>query len=316
MLLADFPPLGLRIAAVLFGLVWGSFLNVVIYRVPRGMSVVRPASHCPGCGASIPGYRNVPVLSWIFLRGKAGCCGVPISPRYPLVEAAGGVLSWAIVEVIVLPMAPQTPAIHALAVYLADLALALGLLAAAFIDVEHMIIPDAISLGGTALGIATFALRDMRLTDALIGAAVGFAEVWLIDFVYSKWRGKAGMGIGDAKLTMLAGAWFGYGGALFTLGAGAIQGTLVMVALLATGKRIEEPEAVKRERQQLRAELETMSAEERAEVEKEIALDPLGEEPEEGLAKAPIAFGPFLILAILELLLIGRERMLALLLAV
>ncbi len=309
MLLADFPPIGLRVAAVLFGLVWGSFLNVVIYRLPRGMSVVRPASHCPGCGASIPGYRNIPVLSWLLLRGKAGCCGAPISARYPLVEACGGLVSLGIVEAVILGFPPETPAIHALAVYLADLALALGLVAAAFIDLEHMIVPDSISFGGTALGIATFALRDMRLVDCVIGAAVGFVLVWLpFDVLYAKLRGKPGMGLGDAKLTMLAGAWFGYPGALFVLGAGAIQGTVAALAIVASGKTIEEPEAVRREREELRAEMEKMSAEERAEVEKELARDPLADEPEEGLGKARIAFGPFLILAILECLLIGRER--------
>ena len=309
MLLADFPHLALRIMAVLFGLVWGSFLNVVIYRLPRGMSVVRPASHCPACGKSIPGYRNIPVLSWVFLRGKAGCCGAPISPRYPLVEAAGGLVSLAIVEAVILAFPPETEAIHALAVYVADLALALALIAAAFIDLEHMIVPDVISFGGTALGIATFALRDLRLTDSLIGAAVGFALVWLpFDVLYARVRGKAGMGLGDAKLTMLAGAWFGYPGALFVLGAGAVQGTVAALAIVISGKKIEEPEAVKREREELRAELATMSEKERAEVEKELALDPLADEPEEGLGKARIAFGPFLILAILECLLIGRER--------
>jgi leader peptidase (prepilin peptidase)/N-methyltransferase len=309
MLLADFPPLGLRLAAVVFGVVWGSFLNVVIHRVPRGMSVVRPASHCPSCGAAIAGYRNIPVLSWLVMRGKASCCGATISPRYPLVEAAGGVMSLAILEAIVFAMPQATPALHALVVYLTDLALGLGLTAAAFIDVEHMIVPDSISLGGTALGIATFALRDMQLTDSLTGAIAGFALVWLpFDFLYSKLRGKPGMGLGDAKLTMLAGAWFGYPGALFALGAGAIQGTLATVALLIAGKRIEEPEAVKREREQLRAELATMSEQERALVEKELRLDPLADEPEEGLGKARIAFGPFLILAILECLLIGRDR--------
>jgi leader peptidase (prepilin peptidase) / N-methyltransferase len=307
--LADFPPSFLRVMAVLWGLVWGSFLNVVIYRVPRGMSVVRPASHCPACGKPIPGWRNVPVLSWVLQRGKAACCGASIAPRYALVEAAGGLLAWGVLEAIVLALPPETPALHALAVFVADTALALGLLAAAFIDLEHMIIPDAISLGGAAFGIATFALRDMRFTDALLGAAVGFVAVWLpLIVVYQRVRGKAGMGLGDAKLLALAGAWFGWQSALFVLGAGAIQGTIAAIGLVLFGKKLEEPEAVKREREEIRAELEKMTPEERAEVEKELALDPLAEEPEAGLGKARIAFGPFLILAILECLLIGRDR--------
>src|SRR5438105_15868720 len=123
------------------------------------------------------------------------------------------------------------------------------------------------------------------------------------------------MGLGDAKLLALAGGWFGWQGALFVLGAGAIQGTVAAIGLVLFGKKIEEPEAVKREREELRAELAAMSEAERAEIEKELALDPLAEEPEEGLGKARIAFGPFLILAILECLLIGRDRILGWMLA-
>jgi len=310
MFLADFPPVALRIFAALLGLVWGSFLNVVIYRVPREMSIVRPPSHCPSCSAPIVAYRNVPVFAWLALRGRAACCGVRISARYPLVEAMGGILSLAVLETLVLSLPPGTPALHALMVYVAHFALVLGLVAAAFIDLEHMIVPDAVSLGGTLLGLATSPIRDMPWVDSLLGAAVGFALVWLpFDFLYSKLRGKPGMGRGDAKLMMLAGAWLGVPGALFVLGAGAIQGTVAAFAMLLLGKTIEEPEAVKREREDVRRELEQMSEEERAEVLRELALDPLADEPEEGIGKARIAFGPFLILAILECLLLGRERL-------
>jgi leader peptidase (prepilin peptidase)/N-methyltransferase len=307
--LADFPPAFLRVVAVLFGLVWGSFLNVVIHRLPREMSLVRPASHCPACGTPIPFYRNLPVLSWLLQRGRAACCGAKVSPRYLFVELAGGLASWAIVETLILPLPGATPALHALAVYLADLALALGLVAAAFIDLEHMIVPDSISLGGTVLGLATFALRDQQPLDGVIGAAVGFVVVWLpFVFGYAKLRGRPGMGLGDAKLTMLAGAWFGWPGALLVLGGGAVQGSVAMLILALAGKKVEEPEAVRREREELRAELEQLDPEERAAVEKELEADPLAEEPESGWGKARVAFGPFLILAILECLLIGTER--------
>src|SRR6478672_13477346 len=93
-----------NVATFAFGLLWGSFLNVVIYRVPRELSVVRPASRCPGCGTPIAGYDNIPVLSYIILRGRARCCGVRMSPRYPLVELIGGALSLAILELVVLQM--------------------------------------------------------------------------------------------------------------------------------------------------------------------------------------------------------------------
>src|SRR5262245_15171953 len=116
MMLDDVPPLFLRVFALAFGLIWGSFLNVVIYRVPRGMSVVRPASHCPACAAPVRAWQNVPVLSFALLRGKAGCCGAKISFRYPLVELIGGVLSLAILEAVVMRLAPTTPLPRALAI--------------------------------------------------------------------------------------------------------------------------------------------------------------------------------------------------------
>ncbi|WP_437604370.1 prepilin peptidase [Sorangium sp. So ce590] len=308
-MLADFPPWFLRAFALCFGLLWGSFLNVVIHRVPRELSVVRPGSRCPACGTPIRAFDNIPVLSYLLLRGRARCCGAPVSPRYPLVEAAGGVLSLAIVELIILQLPWSTPILHALATYTADLALALGLLAATFIDLEHMYIPDAITIGGAVLGVATASLRSMGFTDALLGAAIGFAVVWLPFVVlYPRIRGgRVGMGLGDAKLLMLAGAWFGWGGALFVLGAGAVQGSIVAIGMLLVRGSIEEPEAVRLEREQIRAELAAMSPEERAAAEKEIAQDPLAEAPGEGFGQARIAFGPFLALATLECLLVGRD---------
>jgi len=263
------------------------------------------------------------VLSWLTQRGKAACCGARISARYPLVELAGGVLSLAIVDVLVLQLPGSTSPAHAFAVYGSYFALALGLVAAAFIDLEHMIVPDRISLGGTVLGVATFSLRNMDLTDALIGSVVGFVIVWLpFDVLYSRLRGLPGMGLGDAKLMMLAGAWLGWQGAVLVLCAGAIQGTLATLVVLAVRGRIEEPEAVIRERRELKEQLEQITPEyldslpaaERRELElelDELAKDPLAEDPEEGFGKARIAFGPFLILATLECLLIGSDRIYA-----
>lgn len=306
--IGDLPPLVLRLYAVLFGLVWGSFLNVVIYRVPRGMSVVRPPSHCPGCSKPVRVRDNLPVLGYLLLRGRARCCGAKLSPRYPLVEAIGGVLSLAILEVIIFPMGDATSLARAGAVYVADLALVLGLTAGAFIDLEHMILPDSITIGGALLGVATSSLRGLSFTQSLVGAAVGFVIVWLpFVVIYPLLRGKVGMGLGDAKLLMLAGAWFGWGGALLVLGGGAVQGTIAALALLLFKGKIEEPEAVKQEREEIKKELEQMSPEERAEVEKELAEDPLAEEAGEGLGGARIAFGPFLSLAAIECLFVGRE---------
>jgi leader peptidase (prepilin peptidase) / N-methyltransferase len=307
-LLDDVPPLFLRVFAVLFGLVWGSFLNVVIYRVPRHMSVVSPPSHCPSCGAPVRPWDNVPVLGFLLLRGKARCCGARLSPRYPLVEAIGGLLSLAILEAVVFRLGALTPLPRALAIYAADLTLALGLVAGTFIDLEHMYLPDAITVGGAVLGIATSSLRSLRFVDALVGAAVGFTIVWLpFVVVYPRIRGRVGMGLGDAKLLMLAGAWFGWEGALFVLGAGAVQGTLVALPLLLFKGKIDEPEAVQREREEMKKEMETLPPEERAELTRELAADPLAEEAGPGMGQARIAFGPFLSLASIECLLAGRD---------
>jgi leader peptidase (prepilin peptidase) / N-methyltransferase len=293
--------------ALFFGLIWGSFLNVVIHRVPLGMSVVHPPSQCPACKTPIRPWDNIPVFGWLLLGGKARCCGVKVSARYPLVEAIGGVLSLAIVHVIIAALPPSTSMGRAAAIYVVDLALILGLVAAAFIDVEHMILPDEITLGGTVLGLATASFRDMTFPDAFLGAGVGFATVYVpFVLIYPMLRGGVGMGLGDAKLLMLAGAWFGWIGAIVVLCAGAIQGTLAAIGTLLLKGKIEEPEAVRKEREEIRAELEKLSADERAEVEKELAKDPLMEEAEDGLGRARMAFGPFLVLATIEFLFFGK----------
>ena len=318
-----FPQWFLAGTAVSFGLVFGSFLNVVIYRLPRGENLAFPGSHCPSCGAPIRAYDNIPVLSWVLLRGKARCCGQGISVRYPLVELAGGLLAGAVLERIVL-RDPTLPLWHGALLFALYLALGLGLVAAAFIDIEHMILPDEITLGGAALGVASAPWRfDVgavahgpwyelvrasagpalaNVVDALFGAVLGFVIIWLpFDVLYRRLRGRTGMAMGDAKLVMLAGAWGGWPGALFALLAGALQGTLVMAFLLLTGRRPEEPDAVRAEREAFRAALEAASGEEREALEAELAADPLlASEPEEGLLQARLAFGPFLVLAVLE----------------
>lgn len=311
MRLSDFPSWFVLTFGVAFGLLWGSFLNVVIYRVPRGLSVVRPGSACPACGKPIRAWDNVPVFSFLLLRGKARCCGARFSPRYPLVELIGGVLALAVLEVLVLPLPETTSLGRSLAVFCASLALVLGLTAAAFIDLEHMILPDSITIGGAVLGVATSSFREMSFVDALVGGAAGFLIVWLpFIVIYPKIRGgKVGMGLGDAKLLMTAGAWFGWSGALVVLGAGAVQGTIAAVGELLFRGKIEEPEEVKKEREEFRAELAAMTPEERAEAEKEFAGDPLMEEAEEGAAHARVAFGPFLVLATIEYLFFGKRAL-------
>ncbi len=303
MILADAPLWFLRTFAIAFGLIWGSFLNVVIYRVPREMSVVRPGSHCPACSKPIAGYDNVPVLSYVLLRGRARCCGAKMSPRYPLVELIGGALSLAIVEVVIRALPASEPLGRVVAIYGADLALCLGLTAAAFIDAEHMYLPDTVTIGGAILGVATASFRGLRIGQSLVGAATGFFVLWFFGFLYKKLRGRTGAGLGDAKLLMLAGAWFGWPGVYWTLLAGSVQGTLFAVVTYLVRGKIEEPASVTAERE----ELEKAAAEGDLEAKEILEDDPLGKPPEEGFARAAIPFGPFLILAILELLFAERE---------
>ncbi|HEU4409727.1 MAG TPA: prepilin peptidase [Polyangiaceae bacterium] len=313
MALVDLPPWLWRVFGALFGLVWASFINVVIYRHPRGMSVARPPSHCPGCGAPVRPYDNVPVLSWLLLRGRARCCGAAISPRYPLVEAAGALLAWAIVETHVLRLPPDTPAAHALALYVAYLAFALGLLAAAFIDLEHFYVPDEVTLGGTLLGFATASLRGSTFTESGVGALAGFVLVWLpFDFLYRRLRGRTGMAMGDAKLVMMAGAWFGWTGAAFALVAGAAQGlAFALVLWLASGK-LGDPQALERERAAELAAIEALPPSEREAARAELEHDPLFQPGAGGLG-ARLAFGPFLALAMLERLFFGQPAFLRML---
>ena len=305
--LSEFPPIFLLIFGVAFGLVWGSFLNVVIHRLPLGKSVVSPPSHCPACGAPVRAIDNVPVVSFLVLRGKARCCGQRISPRYPAVELIGGLLAAAVLELIVFELPGETSIAAALAIFGAYLALGLALVALTFIDLEYMLLPDSLTLGTALLGVVTAGLRGESTLDLVLGAAIGFAMVYLpFDLLYRLIRGQPGMGIGDAKLTLLAGAWFGWKGAAFALFAGAIQATVAVLVVVLFRGRIDEPEAVVREREELEAAIQAAEGEERAELERERDLDPVMRAPEAGLGRARLPFGPFLAIATLEYLLFAR----------
>lgn len=167
-----------------------------------------------------------------------------------------------------------------------------------------MILPDSITLGGTVLGLATaFTRPGASFKQSCIGAALGFFGIWLLfDVLYRKIRGKVGMGLGDAKLVMLAGAWFGWHGALFALLAGSVQGTFTMLAVLIAQGRIEEPEAVTQERRARLLELEeAVCDEERERMQREMAADPVLSNPTSPhLASSKFAFGPFLAISIIE----------------
>lgn len=311
MLFSEFPEWFVLAICVGLGLAFGSFLNVVIYRLPRGENLSHPGSRCPGCGTPIRWYDNIPVLGWLFLGGKSRCCKMKISVRYPLVELLGGGLAWGIAATRILPNATSLGGVEGFVLFAAYLALGLGLIAAAAIDLEHMYLPDPITLGGAVLGIVTVPLRPpFGFVEALVGGAVGFLIVFVpFIWLYEKLRGFPGMGLGDAKLLLLAGAWFGWQGALFALLAGAVQGTLVAIVVYLTRGKIEEPEAVRQERAAMLAAIEAAEGEEKAALMAELAEDPIGHEAGEGLGQARLAFGPFLVLGCIELLLFGEPIM-------
>lgn len=304
MLLHEVPRWFVSVLCVGLGLCFGSFLNVVIYRLPRELSLSHPGSACPACGTSIAAYDNIPVLSWLLLGGRARCCKARISPRYPLIELLGGLMAWTIVDLRLLPDSQELSIGEAGFLFTVYLALALGLLAAAAIDLEHMILPDSLTFGGAALGLLSSPFRpEVDPPLALVGMVVGYLGIWFpFIWLHTKVRGFPGMGLGDAKLMALAGAWFGPFGVLFTLFAGALQGTLVATTALLVRGKIDEPEAVTEQRRQLQKALSEATGEEKELLLQEFKNDPLALAPEEAPGGPRIAFGPFLALALIELL--------------
>lgn len=308
MVLAELPPVFFLVLATTLGLLFGSFSNVVIHRLPRGESIAFPASHCPACATPIRVYDNLPILGFLLLRGRARCCRKKIPWRYPAVEALGGLWALAITQVLVLDLPGVTPVWRASLLFLVYLALGLMLLIALFIDLDHMLLPDVLTVGGAILGLLTSGwLREIAVTDSALGAAVGYGAVRLLFIDGYRWvRGHAGMGLGDAKLLMLTGAWFGWPGVLFSLLVGSVLGTVVALVVVLTQGTIEEPQSVIKEREEALALLESLEGEERAALEAELAEDPLFAPPREGLAGARLAFGPFLVVTTLAYPLIGE----------
>jgi leader peptidase (prepilin peptidase) / N-methyltransferase len=306
MVIADLPPSFLLVLGGMLGLLFGSFANVVIHRLPRGENLAYPASHCPACGAPIKPWHNLPVLGFLWLRGRARCCKAPISWRYPTVELLGGLWALAVMRALVLDLPLATPLWRAGLLFAVHLALGIMLLCAIFIDLDHMLLPDALTLGGAALGLVSAPLRGLDLLDSALGAAMGFLVVWLL-FVegYRLLRGFPGMGLGDAKLLALAGAWFGWRGVLFALLAGSLLGTLTAIAVYVARGRLEEPESVVRDREELERALEELEGEEKEELARELAKDPLFLKPGSGIGQARLAFGPFLAVATLAYLFVG-----------
>lgn len=205
-----------------FGSLIGSFLNVVIYRWPREESFVSPRSKCPQCGAPIPFYYNIPIISWLMLMGKADCCGVRISARYPLVEFLTGA-SFAF-----------TFYKFGWSVSTAEYCLFLGMaIPCFFIDLDHYLLPDIFTLSGIVLGFAGSFLNPVRTpVSSFFGIVFWGGLLWFISWFYEKYRHKEGMGFGDVKLIAWLGALGGFSAGPFVLWVSGLTGTIVGLFLI------------------------------------------------------------------------------------
>jgi leader peptidase (prepilin peptidase) / N-methyltransferase len=209
------------IYAALVGAAIGSFTNVLVARLPLGESPVRPRSRCPRCSARIAWYDNIPILSWLLLRGRCRTCRTPISIEYPLVEVAGAVI-WLGVAWL------YGPTWHALlGAILLNLVLAIAL-----IDSRHYLIPDPISLGGLAAGLAlSFLPGEPTPLVSLLGAAAGFGVLLAVGVLGERIFKKPAMGGGDMKMMAMVGAFLGPSGAMLTIFLGALIGTIVFAPI-------------------------------------------------------------------------------------
>jgi leader peptidase (prepilin peptidase)/N-methyltransferase len=239
----------LVVFAGVFGAMLGSFLNVCVYRLPRDESVILPASHCPGCGKPIAWYDNLPVLSYLALRGRCRHCRQRISVQYPLVELAAAAI-WAGA------VARLGPSVAAVSTAL----FATLLLGIALTDARHYVIPDEFSLGGLGAGLAlSLAPGGISPAEAAIGAASGFVLLWAVkaagdwalarglirgeelDQVLEAGEQPASLGGGDLKMMAMVGSFVGWRGVLLTAFLGSLAGVLVFLPLLLLKRRAPVP---------------------------------------------------------------------------
>lgn len=229
----------LCVFSFLMGAVISSFLNVVIWRVPQGKSIVSPPSHCPKCGAGIKWYQNIPIVSWLALRGKCAACKTPISPRYIFVETLGGCLFFAAF----LHYGVFAP--------LAWVWIAL-MIVGSFIDFDHQLLPDFVTIGGMVWGVAcscvlwalanyaspVFADTPLAVHPfaSLAGLVFGFGLLWVIRAVGTKAFKREAMGMGDVFLVGAVGAIFGPVAALVTLVVASVVGSIVGLSQIAAAK--------------------------------------------------------------------------------
>ena len=238
----------IAIFVALFGLVIGSFLNVCIVRIPERKSIVSPASACTSCGAPVRPYDNIPVLSYLFLRGQCRSCKTRISPMYPAVEILNALLFYACYRAFGLtPEALKWSIFSSLMIVLV------------FTDLRERILPDVVNftgfalalllslftrpVDGTALLIARHAFAHplpvplLSFIDALLGGALGSGLLWFVSEAYFRLRGREGMGLGDVKMMLMAGAFLGIKRTLLTIFAGSVLGSFLGIAFILARRK-------------------------------------------------------------------------------
>jgi leader peptidase (prepilin peptidase)/N-methyltransferase len=207
------------------GALIGSFLNVCIFRLPRGESIVWPGSHCPSCARSIDFYDNIPLLSYLWLGGRCRACRAPISIRYPLVEATNALGYLAIL----FTFGPSwTAALYAL--------LFSALVVVAGTDLTHKMIPNVITIPGMVVGfLGAMTVLPVGVINSVLGFTLGGGILWLLAWLSPYLFGKEGMGGGDIKLLSMIGAFLGWKPALLTIMIGSLTGSVIGISMIALG---------------------------------------------------------------------------------
>ncbi|MCP2519106.1 prepilin peptidase [SCandidatus Aminicenantes bacterium Aminicenantia_JdfR_composite] len=210
------------IIIILFGLIWGSFLNVIIYRLPRNISIVKPASFCPSCKHKIPFYYNIPLISFIILKGKCKYCGNKISFMYPLVELLTPI------SIILLYFKYSFTTF-----FLFSFIFTSALIVLAFIDYYHQILPNEITIPGSLLFLGySFLNPYIDFTNSLLGMAFGGGILFLIYWIYLRIKKIEGLGLGDVKMMIMVGSFLGWLKTLFTLLIGTFAAASVGIFLI------------------------------------------------------------------------------------
>lgn len=217
----------IEIITFIYGLCIGSFLNVCIYRLPLSKSIIKPGSMCPGCETPIRFYDNVPVLSYIWLKGRCRNCKTAISFRYVMVEILTGICALCTLMKFDLSLEGL--------IYFVFIA---ALIVIIYIDIDHRIIPNVITLPGILIFfIASFAVETVTFKDSILGIVIGGGSLYLVAWTYRLLTGKEGMGGGDIKLLAMFGALIGWKGVLFTIFVSSAIGTTAGLAVMLVTKK-------------------------------------------------------------------------------